>query len=95
MLSPQQYACLEMYLNWRTLLDDGLSPVTQPKPKLLFNLAQILPTNVSEFLKIQGLDSRFISRYGEDLIRMANEVRGRTLNSGLNKMNLHGLNLSI
>lgn len=77
MLSPQQYACLKMYLNWRPPLDDGLSPVTWPKSKLLFNLAQILPANVSEFSKIQGLDSRFIARYGEELIRMANEVCDR------------------
>ena len=75
MLTPQQTACLRLFLTWRPELSSQRSPVSWPKAKLLFNLAQMLPADQGDLAKIQGLDPRFIQQYGMELIRMSNEVR--------------------
>ncbi len=74
MLSPQQYACLQAFLTWNPEIDFQRSPVSWPQQKLLFNLAQLLPKELSEFSKVQGLDPLFIQRYGDDLINMVHKV---------------------
>ncbi|WP_106829680.1 HRDC domain-containing protein [Parabacteroides pacaensis] len=81
-LHPELY---EMLRSWRYELatQAGLPPYTILQQKALLGITNTLPASSKELLAVPGIGKKVIEKYGEQLLKIVDEYRGRAAGESL------------